>query len=151
MVETPTAAPKPLLRDPRFYLGSALIFVVIYVGWIFFHRYEENQALQRKAIEERTEKQRESDRAAIDQLGGSDFAIRHFYLTHAEIRRGDSSQLCYGVANAKTITLDPPDGRVWPSSNHCVDIKPKKTTTYTLTITSDSGQTQSANLTLTVK
>src|SRR5215475_7828382 len=93
---SPAPPTTPFYKKPVFYTGCILFLVALYIGWIFFHRYEENQALQRKAIEERTEKQRESDRAAIEQLGGSDFAIRHFYASPGIIRRGESAQLCYG-------------------------------------------------------
>jgi len=50
------------------------------------------------------------------------------------IRRAETVQICYGVANAKTVTLKPQPNAVWPSYSRCVDVKPQKTTTYTLTI-----------------
>jgi hypothetical protein len=142
---------KALFRNPLFYTSCVIVFIALYVGWVFFSRYRENQAIRRKAVEERTEKQRESDRAAIEQLGGSDFAIQSFYASPGIIRRKQSSQICYNVSNAKTVTLDPPDANVWPSHYRCFDVTPSKTTTYTLTITGQNGQTQSATLTIKVE
>ena len=64
---------------------------------------------------------------------------------------GNPQQLCYDVANAKTVTLDPPAGEVWPSTNRCLDISPKKTTTYTLTIVDSSGKSASQTVELQVR
>jgi hypothetical protein len=60
-------------------------------------------------------------------------------------------ELCYGVANAQTVKIEPDTGReVWPSVNRCIDLKPKKTTTYTLTAQDAHGNTKTAALTLEV-
>jgi hypothetical protein len=73
------------------------------------------------------------------------------YVAPAVIKRGDSAQLCYDVANAKTVTLDPPAGEVWPSHSRCLPLSPKKTTNYTLTIKDASGQAVSQSVELKVE
>jgi len=50
-------------------------------------------------------------RAAIEQLGGNHLAIQMLYAT-PRIHRGETAQICYGVANAKTVTLEPQSGKV---------------------------------------
>jgi hypothetical protein len=67
------------------------------------------------------------------------------------VRRGETVQLCYGVANAKTVTLVPQDNPVWPSYSRCVDVKPAKTTTYTLTATDAAGHAVTQNLEIKVR
>ena len=147
---TPTPHPKSIFKNP--YLYSSLIFfaVLVYVGFLMLSRYESNRAFNRRNAEKAAEQQREEDRAAIEQLGGSDLAIRSLYVSPKEIHRGESAQLCYDVANAKTVTLDPPAGEVWPSHNRCVDLSPRKTTTYTLTIADSSGKSASQSVELQV-
>jgi hypothetical protein len=68
-----------------------------------------------------------------------------------EIHRGEQVQMCYGVANAQTVKIEPDIGRgMWPSVSRCVQITPQKTTTYTLTTTDGHGQTKTASLTIKV-
>ena len=84
-------------------------------------------------------------------MGGKQLAIQTFYATPGEMRRGQSVQVCYGVANAKTVKLEPQSNPVWPSYARCVEVTPAKTTTYTLTITGAAGDTKSQSLVVTVR
>jgi hypothetical protein len=135
-------------KNPFRYSGAVLACVAIYIGFVLITRYESNRDFERRASEQRAEQHREDDRRAVEQLGGSELAIRSLYVSPPLIHRGEKAQLCYDVANAKTVTLDPPEGEVWPSHSRCVDLAPKKTTTYTLTITDATGKsaTQSVEL-----
>lgn len=121
------------------------------VGWIFFSRWWQNRAFEQRVTQGRTDKQREDDLATLEQMGGQKLAIQTFYATPGEIRRGQSVQLCYGVANAKAVQLEPQSNPVWPSYARCVEVAPAKTTTYTLTITGASGNTKSQSLVVTVR
>jgi hypothetical protein len=132
---------KSPLKNPAVYTGLALLIVFLYVCWIFFARWQENRSLERRTGEEKTQKQREQDRVALDQLGGKDLAIQMFYATPTAIPRGESARLCYGVANAKSIKLEPQDNPMWPSHSRCVDVSPRQDTTYTLTISDAAGKT----------
>ena len=67
------------------------------------------------------------------------------------MHRGEEVDLCYGVSNAKTVTLVPQPNAVWPSYSRCVQVSPQKTTTYTLTVTDAAGNTKSASLTVEVR
>ena len=66
------------------------------------------------------------------------------------IRGGETAQVCFGVANAKSVTLEPQKSQVWPSHNLCVEVRPAKTTTYTLTATGADGQSVSQEVTVEV-
>ena len=128
-----------------------LVCVAIYVGFVLLTRYESNRDFERRDAAQKAEQRREEDRRAVEQLGGSDLAIRSLYVAPPQIHRGEKAQLCYDVANAKTVTLDPPEGEVWPSHSRCVDLTPKKTTTYTLTIADTSGKTATQSVELQVQ
>ena len=142
---------KPILKNPMVYSSIALAIVVLVVGWILVSRWMENRGIEMRAREERTLKQQEQDRITVEQLGGKELAIHDFYATPGLVRRGETVQICYGVANAKTVTLEPQSNPVWPSYSRCVDVKPTKTTTYTLTIADTSGNTKTQSLEVKVR
>jgi hypothetical protein len=137
-------------KNPFLYSGAVLACVAIYIGFVLLTRYESNRDFERRNAAQKAEQQREDDRRAVEQLGGSELAIRSLYVSPGLIHRGEKAQLCYDVANAKTVKLDPPEGEVWPSHSRCVDLAPKKTTTYSLTITDGSGQTATQTVELQV-
>jgi|SRR5882762_7007731 len=148
MSSAPAPAEKPVWKNPFVYSGAILFIVAIYVGWIVFSRWNENHQIERRARDAAAQKQREQDRRTVEQMGGSELAIQSFYGTPL-VHRGESAQLCYGVANAKKVTLEPQSSPVWPSYSRCIDVTPSKTTTYTLTASDDAGH--SASQTFTVK
>ena len=92
-----------------------------------------------------------NDALTVEQLGGSEFKILNFYATPPVVHAGETVQLCYGVSNAKTVKLEPQTNPVWPSVSHCVDVTPKKTTEYTLTIEDGSGNSKTSALTVQVR
>jgi len=65
-----------------------------------------------------------------------------FYATPAVIERGETAILCYGVANADRVSLDPPVTEIKPSLNRCIEVKPTATTAYTLTAANSRGEEQ---------
>lgn len=146
MPAEPESQSKPSFKNPTLYTSAALVVIVFVVGWILFSRWWENRAIEGRAKEERTQKQQEQDRIALEQLGGKELAIQNFYAIPGVVRRGETVQICYGVANAKSVTLEPQPNPVWPSYSRCVDVKPNKTTTYTLTIADASGNTKKQTL-----
>ena len=151
MPAEPETQSKPFFKNPTLYTSAALVVVVFVVGWILFSRWWENRAMENRAKEERTQKQQEQDRMTLEQLGGKELAIQNFYSTRGLVRRGETVQICYGVANAKTVTLEPQSNPVWPSYSRCVDVKPTKTTTYTLNIADASGNAKTQTLEVQVR
>jgi hypothetical protein len=141
---------KSLYKNPVFYTSLVILVIAVYVSYIFLSRYESNRKYVQQVEEKQATAQRESDRNAVEQLGGSEVAIRSMYISPAEIHRGESAQLCYDVSNAKTVTLDPPEAEVWPSHTRCLSLSPKKTTNYTLTIKGATGEPISQSVELKV-
>ena len=121
------------------------------VLWIFLGRWWQNRSIEYRANQERAARRHENDRRTLEQMGGKELAIQTFYATPGEIRRGEPVQLCYGVANAKSVKLEPQSNPVWPSYSRCVEVTPAKTTTFTLTIADPAGNTKSQSLTVTVR
>jgi hypothetical protein len=142
---------KSALKSPYLYSGIIFLVVVVYVAYILISRHESNNAYNRRAAEKAAEQQRAEDRAVIEQLGGSDLAIRTFYASPKTIHPRESAQLCYDVDNAKTVTLEPPVAEVWPSHTRCFAVSPQNTTTYTLTIADSSGKTASQSVQIDVR
>jgi hypothetical protein len=146
MLSHPHPESKSALRNPLLYSSIAIGIALLYVGWIFFSRWQESRVIEQRRKEERTQKQLENDRAAVELLGGKELAIQMFYSSPGVIHRGETTRLCYGVANAKTVKLEPQSNPVWPSFSRCVEVAPAKTTTYLLTIEDASGNTKSQTL-----
>src|SRR3984957_10028293 len=137
---------KSVFKNPSLYSSIALAAVAVIVGWILFSRWSDNKQIERQAAEQKQEKQHESDRVALDQMGGKTLDIQTFWANPGAIHRGETVQLCYGVANAKNVKLEPQPNPVWPSYSRCVDVKPTKTTTYTLTIDDGAGNTKTQSI-----
>jgi len=148
--ETPPEE-KSALKNPLLYSSAVVLVVLLYVGYIFVSRWRDNHAIEQHALEQQAEAQQREDRATVEQMGGKELAIQSFYGSPAAIRKGESVQLCYGVANAKTVKLEPRDNPVWPSYSRCVDVKPLKTTTYTLTAEDAAGHSVTQTLEIKVR
>src|SRR3979411_1703756 len=105
MLAEPQPSPKSFFKSPILYSSTALVIVVLVVGWMLVSRWMENRAFEKRAKVERTQKQQEQDRITLEQLGGKELAIQNFYATPGVIRRGETVQICYGVATAKAVNV----------------------------------------------
>ena len=143
MLSSSEQPPKSVFKNPLFYSSVALAVATLVVAWVLFSRWEENRQIDHRTVQEKTQKQLENDRATLEQFGGKELAIQNFYASPGVVHRGESVQLCYGVANAKTVTLEPQSNPVWPSYARCVEVSPKKDTVYTLTVQDTAGNTKS--------
>jgi hypothetical protein len=131
----------PLLM-PIFILIAAL-----YAGWIFYSRWNAAVEARRAAAAHEVERARKD----VELNGGLQLKITGLYASAGAVRKGQSVQLCYGVVNAKNVAFDPPIPDVWPSMSRCVDVSPKRTTTYTLTADDGAGHSEKAQVTIAIK
>lgn len=115
--------PKSILRNPLLYSSFVLLIVALYIGWVMWSRWEASREIERRA----REKKREEDRRAVEMMGGNRLEILSFHASPGLIRRGDTVILCYGVANAKKVRLEPQPNPMWPSYSRYVDVVPTKT------------------------
>lgn len=125
----------------------AFVMVGLYLGWVFYSRWEANQAIVHKA----SEKRRNRDAETYEAMGGNRFEILSLSADPISIQAGDRSSLCYSVSNAKSVKLEPPAEPVWPAFYRCVNVSPRKTTTYTLTIEDGAGHTKTASIEVKVR
>lgn len=147
MFDASAEKPRSRIHTLLKYSWFAVLGVALIVGLIFYSRWDENQEFTRQAAEKR----REQDRREAEMLGGNRFEILQFYATPVIVQRGETVHVCYGVSNAKKVTLEPQTELVWPSLNHCVILKPEKDTTYKLTAEDANGQTKTQNVTVQVR
>jgi hypothetical protein len=92
-------------------------------------------------------------RSWIPPVGGPHGAVRilRFYATTGSLMRGDKAQLCYGVANAKSVRISPSLEPVPPAANRCLDIVPERTTHYTILAEGFDGNVVTRVVTLVVE
>jgi hypothetical protein len=132
-----------LLRKIFPYTTVALVLAALYVGWTFYSRHEAN----RQAQQELDAKQAAARKRVVDQIYGSgEIRIPTFLADNGVLKPGQTTHLCYGVVNAVSVKLDPPVEALKPTYRHCIDIAPKKTTTYTLTAFNAAGKSKSVSL-----
>jgi hypothetical protein len=128
------------------YTTIAAILAVLYMAWVFYSRSNQNKELQRQAEQKSVEQARKT----YELYGSGQLKILLFYATPATISRGQSTQLCFGVANATKVRIDNCVEDIKPSLNRCVPAKPATSTTYTITAADDHDHeaSQSANVTV---
>jgi len=136
-------------RPWMLYLTLALALVVAALfGWRWMKQHRE------AAHQEQQAKQATAQRIhdEVEFNGGSSLKIRAFAGDPAQIHRGEKTSLCYSVVNATEVVIDPkPTDETWPSITRCVDVSPKKTTTYTLTASDGKGHKEQAQAEIAVK
>ena len=139
--------PVSLIRRILPYTTAVAVIAVLYVLWVFTSRWVENRRMERESAARQAEAAKQDPAIA----SGSTLKILNFYASKGVIARGEEARLCYGVANAKTVRLDPPVERVWPSIARCFAVSPKRETHYTLTAEDEHGRTESQSIVLHVK
>ncbi len=124
-----------------------MVLAALYTGWVFYSRRqiaaEAERQLQQKQVEE--------ERKVVAEFGGDQLKILAFGATIGEVSPGGTVVLCYGVSNATQVKIEPGVEPIKPAVSHCLDVFPKKTTTYTLKAEDAKGNTKSASLTIRVR
>jgi len=127
-------------------LMTALVVVVAArTGWVFYSRYRVDAEVEEQA----QQKQREEARKVTEMLGNGRVKILNLSLDPPVIHIGSESELCYGVSNAVSATIDPM-GKVDPAYTRCFKVSPRHDTNYVLTAKDAAGNTASAALKLSV-
>ncbi len=130
------------------YTTVAVIIAALYVAWTFYSRHQANRAAERAIESKRTEQNKQF----VQQMYGSgEIKFTAMSADSGVLTRGQTTQLCFGVVNAKTVKIDPPVEQLKPTYQHCFEVAPKETTTYTITADDGAGHTKSESLTIQVK
>jgi hypothetical protein len=136
------------MRKVLHYTWIATVIAALYVAWVFYSRHDREKAAE-AAVAKHKQEQAQRENKAI--FGSGEVKITGLSADTGVLRRGETTQLCYGVINAVRVEIDPPIEQAKPSYYHCIQIAPKTTTTYTLKVSDAKGHTKSASLTVQVK
>lgn len=80
-----------------------------------------------------------ADREVVERYGSGQLKVLMFYANPPVVRPGGRTMLCYGVANAKSVGIEPDVEAIQPSLSRCVEVQPKQTTEYTFTAEAEDG------------
>lgn len=143
------SVPEPRNGFRNYLVGSGVVFLLagIYVGWVFYSRRQQDRTIEAKAAE----KEQAHAERVYNLMGGDRFDILNIYADPGRIEAGGTADLCYSVSNAKSVKLEPQSQPVWPAFIHCVQVSPRRTTTYTLTADDGAGHTKKATVKIEVR
>src|ERR1039457_1485911 len=128
-----------VLRQAKIPLRVAVVITLAYLLYVFLARHSAGKRFS------------EQPKAFDATYGGTDVKILQFYARDGVLYEGKSTVICYGVVNAKSVTIDPPISGVGVSLNRCVEAAPKRNTAYVLTAEGENGKTVSASFTIRVQ
>jgi hypothetical protein len=114
---------------------------LLFVGWSLFRQTSASSNARRGAPPQ-----------PFLEMGDASKGVQilNFYASPGTIVEGEAAILCYGVANAKKVRIDPPVDRVWPALTRCVEVSPVSDTRYTLFAEDEQGQQVTESFLLTV-
>jgi hypothetical protein len=138
--------PISLIRKLLPYTSAALVLALLYLAWTFYSRWNNSRTLQQAADAEKAKAD-----AQILKMYAGDLKILGFYTTTGTIHRGEKALLCYGVASATKVRIEPGVEPLRPSLSRCVEVAPAKDTLYTLTAEDESGHRATETLTIRVQ
>lgn len=122
---------------------AAALAAAVFSGWVLLERRQPPR--QTAGVTTRGY----VDPLGIDKL--TSVTILNFYTYPGQLTEGEHSVLCYGVAKARSVRLDPPVDTVSPSLNRCLSVAPEVDTRYTLTAEGEDGRTVTESFVLRVE
>jgi hypothetical protein len=128
------------------YTSAIFVLALLYLGWTLYSRWSNSRSLQQAAEVEKVKAD-----AQIVKMYAGDLKILSFYTTSGTIRGGEKTLLCYGVASAVKVHIEPGVEPLKPSLSRCVEVAPAKDTLYTLTAEDESGHRATESLTVHVR
>jgi len=137
-----------IIRKLLPFVSAGVALAALYVASIFALRWHENRQTQSAAAEAERSKAQADIRAIY---GDGTLRILNFYVTPGIISRGQKALVCYGLANAKSVRLEPAVERMYPALSRCFEVAPRRNTRYTLTAEDAQGHTATESFVLHVK
>ncbi len=117
------------------YTSIAVLLAMLYAGWTLWSRHSANA----RAVEQQRAEEAHRDADITRIYGNGAVKIMSFYASPSSVRPGEKALLCYGVSNAKTVTIEPHLDDVSPSISRCLEIHPRQNTEYKLTAADAQG------------
>jgi hypothetical protein len=126
------------------YTTVLVIAAAIYSGYIFYSRWSSARDAESRAAEAKLQ----ADKNVSAALGGNEVIKLLTFTAPSYAKRGETINLCYGVSNAVSVTVEPHIEDTKPSYLHCMQTVLKKETTYTLTAKDAAGRSGGGSLTV---
>jgi hypothetical protein len=117
----------------------ALAPALAYLCFVLIGRYVGARKTPPPRSEDWVKRQAEFERV----YGGTALKIIQFYSPNGDLMEGDSTVICYGVLNAKSVRMEPPVEGVGVALNRCVSVAPEEATRYTLIAEGNDGSVAS--------
>ena len=133
------------MRQVSLFIQMAAIVVVACVALVTVNRRIADR--QREQQRQQPDGFAEFERA----YGGTAVKIVQFYSREGTMFEGSTTVLCYGVANARSVRMEPPVEGVAVAINNCVEVAPEHDTRYTLTAEGNDGHVVSESFVLKVR
>jgi hypothetical protein len=111
-------------RIPIVVLAPALA----YLAFVWLARVTDSRRPAAPKSADWTKRQTEFERV----YGGTALRIIQFYSPNGDLMEGDSTVICYGELNAKSVRIEPPVEGTGVALNRCVSVAPQDDTRYTL-------------------
>jgi hypothetical protein len=124
-----------------------MALALLYAGWTLYSRHQAAAEAERQA----QQKQLDENQKTVARFGGDRLTILGFNAAKREVPPGGRVVLCYGVSNAMQVKIEPGVEPIKPALSHCLEVFPKKTTTYKMSAQDSEGNTRSAALTIRVR
>jgi len=124
-----------------------VVLVFAYSGWVLYSRQADNARI----AEEAERKEAIADGEVVEKIGGGKLKILMFYANPPVVASGEKALLCYGVAGANSVRIEPKVEGVGPSLSRCVEVFPKASTKYTLIAADEAGVEEKSEIELKIR
>ena len=129
------------MRKVLHYTSVIAAAALLYLGWTLADRFIAEPRFKSTAA------RMSPPPPPLPDHGGA-VKILQFYASSGVLTKGGKAILCYGVANAKALRIEPAVERLSLSPNRCFEIAPRTTTRYTLTAEGQDGRLVSESFVL---
>ncbi|MDZ4800430.1 MAG: hypothetical protein SGI92_19910 [Bryobacteraceae bacterium] len=129
------------------WLWLPVLLAFAWAGWVVWSRKAGNAEIERAA----EAKQARADAEIVEKMGGRELKVLSFYANPGIVGRGEAGLLCYGVANAASVAIEPGVTGIAPSLSRCVEIRPARDTDYTLRAWDSKGTEVVQTVSVTVR
>ena len=133
------------------YTSLVVLAAAIYAIMTMRSRYASERDFELRTIESAKEKEAATNQRTVDTYGGDKLTILAFAAEPGVVSPGEAVHMCYGVNNATAVKIEPDAPPIKPALTHCFDIRPKRTTTYTLTAEDAHGNRKQGSITIRVR
>src|ERR1700722_15764237 len=109
-----------LIRRLLPYTTATLVIALLYVAYVFYSRWDARRAGEQASADAKAK----ADAQIVKMYAGGELKILSFYATNGVVHRGEKTTICYGVANATAVRIEPEIRPLKPSLSRCMEASP---------------------------